>query len=130
MKHDIWRLQLGKIPPAKVNPLKIRLKEGASAIKSKPRRYPPVVRAFLREFDSKLVELGWVYEIPSSRWASPVLPVCKHGMGDDKYHLTCDCRLVNDLTEALISPMPHMMTLLEHTRGKQHYGLFDLLKGF
>lgn len=129
-KHDIWRLELGNDPPAKVDPLKIRLKEGASAVKCKPRHYPPAVRAFLREFNNKLVELGWVYENPSSRWASPVLPVRKHGENADEYRQTCDYRVVNDFIEALISTMPHMATLLEHTRGKKHFGLFDLLKCF
>ncbi|ETI41192.1 hypothetical protein F443_13552, partial [Phytophthora nicotianae P1569] len=50
LKHDIWRLELGNDPPAKVEPLKIRLKDGAKAVKSKPRQYPPAVRKFLKEF--------------------------------------------------------------------------------
>ncbi|OWZ09958.1 hypothetical protein PHMEG_00017261 [Phytophthora megakarya] len=129
-KHDVWRLTLGDDPPAKVDPLEIRLKEGAKSIKSKPRQYPPAVRTFMREFNSKLVELGWVYENPTSRWASPVLPVRKAGMSVDEYRQTCDYRLVNDLIEALISTMPHMTSLLECTKGKKHYGLFDMLKGF
>ncbi|KAJ8571266.1 hypothetical protein ON010_g5570 [Phytophthora cinnamomi] len=124
------RLELGNDPPAKVDPLKIRLKGGASAVKSKPRQYRPAVRAFLREFNDRLVELGWVYENPSSRWASPALPVRKPGENSDEYRHTCDYRVVNDLIEALTSTMPHMATLLEHTRGKKHFGLFDLLKGF
>ncbi|OWZ21384.1 hypothetical protein PHMEG_0004081 [Phytophthora megakarya] len=63
-------------------------------------------------------------------WASPVLPVHKQGTTDDEYRQTCDYRRVNDLSEALISTMPHMSTLLEHTRAKQYYGLFHLLRGF
>ncbi|KAE9245905.1 hypothetical protein PF004_g5047 [Phytophthora fragariae] len=65
-KHDIWRLELGNDSPANVDPLHIRLKECARAVKCKPRHYFTTVRAFLREFNSKLVELGWVYENPSS----------------------------------------------------------------
>ncbi|OWY97439.1 hypothetical protein PHMEG_00032024 [Phytophthora megakarya] len=68
LKHDVWRLALGNGPPAKVEPLNVRLKEGAKSIKSKPRQYPPDVRSFLREFNAKLVELGWVYENPATRW--------------------------------------------------------------
>ncbi|EGZ12745.1 hypothetical protein PHYSODRAFT_337155 [Phytophthora sojae] len=66
--------------------------EGASALKSKPRQYPPAVRAFVRKFNSQLVELGWVYENLSSRWASSVLPVCKPGENADAYRQTCDYR--------------------------------------
>ncbi|POM62525.1 hypothetical protein PHPALM_28315 [Phytophthora palmivora] len=129
-KHDVWRLDLGNDPPAKVEPLRIRLKSGASAVKSRPRQYPPAVRTFLKDFNAKLVDLGWVYENPNSRWASPVLPVRKAGVSKDEYRQTCDYRLVNDMVEALISTMPHMTALLECTKGKSHYGLFDLLKGF
>ncbi|KAJ8575672.1 hypothetical protein ON010_g3544 [Phytophthora cinnamomi] len=112
-KHDVWRIELGNDTPARVKPLNIRLKDGVNAVKSKPRRYPPVVN-----------------ENPSSRWASPALPVRKPGTSDDEYRQTCDYRLVNGLIEALISTMPHMSALIEHTKGKKHYGLFDLLKGF
>ncbi|KAF1772336.1 hypothetical protein GQ600_23594 [Phytophthora cactorum] len=31
-KRDIWRLELGNNPPAKVDPLKFRLKKGAAAV--------------------------------------------------------------------------------------------------
>lgn len=58
-----------------------------------------------------------------------MLPVRKPGTADE-YRQTCDYRLANDLIEALISTMPHMRELLEYTKGKKHYGLFDLLKGF
>ncbi|ETP36729.1 hypothetical protein F442_15399 [Phytophthora nicotianae P10297] len=66
---------------------------GSDSVKSKPRPYPPAV-----------------YENPGSRWASPLLPVRKQGVTGDEYRQTCDYRLVNDLTEALISTMPNMTT--------------------
>ncbi|ETK73987.1 hypothetical protein L915_19137, partial [Phytophthora nicotianae] len=61
-KYEIWRLKLGDVPSANVEPVRIRLREGARAVKRKPWPYPPAARAFLREFNDKLVELGWVYE--------------------------------------------------------------------
>ncbi|KAG3108253.1 hypothetical protein PI125_g11990 [Phytophthora idaei] len=120
LKYDVWRLNLGKNPPppANVAPLRIRLKEGARAVKSKPRQYTPAVRTFIREFNAKLVELGWVYENSGSRWVSPVLPVRKHDESGDEYRQTCDYRLVNDAIEALISTMSHMSALLEHMKGE------------
>ncbi|GMF48756.1 unnamed protein product [Phytophthora fragariaefolia] len=91
-----------------------------AAVKCKPRQYPPAVRTFLREFNTKLVELGWVYENPNSRWASPVFPVHKAGVRKDEYRQTCDNRLVNDFVEALISTMPYMTTLLEYVSRRAH----------
>lgn len=54
---DIWRLQLGPDPPAKVPPLEIRLKKGAVPFRSKPRAYPPHIRQFLHDFNEEL-EIG------------------------------------------------------------------------
>ncbi|OWZ12074.1 hypothetical protein PHMEG_00014822 [Phytophthora megakarya] len=41
-----------------------KIKEGAQAVKSKPRLYPPAVRLYLRNFNRKLVDRGWVYKNP------------------------------------------------------------------
>ncbi|OWZ00584.1 LOW QUALITY PROTEIN: hypothetical protein PHMEG_00028190 [Phytophthora megakarya] len=75
LKHDIWRLELGKDPQAHARPLKIRLKAGANAVKSKSRQYPPA-------------PLG-----------KPSVTSAKSGQGDDEFRQTCDYRLVNDLIE-------------------------------
>ncbi|OWZ01552.1 hypothetical protein PHMEG_00027032 [Phytophthora megakarya] len=75
LKHDIWRLELGKDPQAHARPLKIRRKAGANAVKSKSRQYPPA-------------PLG-----------KPSVTSAKSGQGDDEFRQTCDYRLVNDLIE-------------------------------
>ncbi|GMF12829.1 unnamed protein product [Phytophthora lilii] len=46
-RFDIWRLKLGDDPPARVQPMKVRLKPGARPYRCKARRYPPEVRRFL-----------------------------------------------------------------------------------
>ncbi|GMF58766.1 unnamed protein product [Phytophthora fragariaefolia] len=104
-------------------------KEGTEPCKCKPRKYPPHIRQFLRDFNKQLVDLGWVYENPTSRWASPVLPVKKSQelMG---LRQTTDYREVNSKTEFMAAVMPILSLVMANARGKQHFGLFDFIKGF
>ncbi|GMF31530.1 unnamed protein product [Phytophthora fragariaefolia] len=127
--YDEWRFELRGDPLAKVPPLDVRLQEGARPVKCKPRKYPPHIRQFLREFNSRLVELGLVYESPNSRCASPVLPVKKSADLMD-LRQTTDYRAVNDLTYVRAAAMPVLSVVVENARGMNHFGLFDFLKGF
>ncbi|POM74717.1 LOW QUALITY PROTEIN: Hypothetical protein PHPALM_8284, partial [Phytophthora palmivora] len=117
--YDVWRLELRDDPPARVPPLEVRLKEGATPCKCKP-----------RIFDNfYLVDLGLVFENPTSRWASPVLPVKKSQELMD-LRQTTDYREVNSKTEVMAAVMPILSLVMENARGKQHFGLFDFIKGF
>ncbi|KAE8997590.1 hypothetical protein PR001_g19545 [Phytophthora rubi] len=98
-RFDIWRLKLGDDPPARIPPMKVRLKSGTKPYRCKARRYPPEVRKFLDDFNDELVRLGWVYENTESRWACPVLPVRKSG-GD--FRQTADYKPVNAFIEAIV----------------------------
>ncbi|POM76445.1 LOW QUALITY PROTEIN: Hypothetical protein PHPALM_6315 [Phytophthora palmivora] len=118
-KHEIWRIKLGNDPPARVKPFKIRFKDGAKA-----------QCKILTGVQPKIGRSRLCYDNPTSRWARSVLPVCKSGTTAEDYRQTRDYRLVNDLIDALIRTMPHMSSLLERTKGKRGFGLFDLLKGF
>ncbi|KAE8903253.1 hypothetical protein PF003_g12777 [Phytophthora fragariae] len=123
--YDVWRLELRADPPANVPPLQVRLQDGARPTKCKPRKYPPHIRQFLRDFTSRLVELGLVYENPDSRWASPVLPV-------KKYADIMDLRQTTDYRgpNAVTAVMPIISLVVENSSGMEHFGLFDFLKGF
>lgn len=61
-RFDVWRLTLGRDPPAHVPPLQIRLKEGATPYRCKARKYPPHLSKFLQEFNDELEALGLVYK--------------------------------------------------------------------
>lgn len=128
-KYDVWRLELINDPPARVPPLKIRLKDGARPYKCKPRKYPPHLRAFLAEFNSRLVDLGWAVENPGSCWACPALPAKKPGTVDG-YRQTVDYRPVNDLTEVLAACDAILPVVLENMKKKSHFGIFDFIHGF
>ncbi|POM77826.1 Hypothetical protein PHPALM_4727 [Phytophthora palmivora] len=123
-----WRLELGNDPPARVPPLKIKLKPTASPYRCKMRQYSPEKSAFLEKFNRKLVDLGCVYENRQSRWRCPALPVKKPNTDD--YRQTVDYRPINAITEPIAGVMPSIEVALEHCRGKKYYALFDFLKGF
>ncbi|GMF31903.1 unnamed protein product [Phytophthora fragariaefolia] len=127
--YDVWRFELRGDPPAKVPPLEVRLQEGARPVKCEPREYPPHIRQFIREFNSRLVELGLVYENPNRRWASPGLPVKKSADLMD-LRQTTNYRPVNDLTDVRAAAIPVLSVVVENARGMNHFGLFDYLKGF
>ncbi|OWY94185.1 hypothetical protein PHMEG_00036158 [Phytophthora megakarya] len=115
-------------PPAKVPPLDIRLKKGATPCRCKPRQYPPRLREFLKEFNDELVHLGWVFENPPSRWACPALPA--HKPGKENYRQTNDYQPVNALTEPIAGVMPVLHVITENVQGMVFFGLFDFIKGF
>ncbi|KAE8990045.1 hypothetical protein PF011_g18516 [Phytophthora fragariae] len=50
-----WRLALGDDPPARVPPLRIRLKSDAKPFKCKVRQYSPKKSEFLAKFNAELV---------------------------------------------------------------------------
>ncbi|POM64667.1 Hypothetical protein PHPALM_19772 [Phytophthora palmivora] len=54
-------------------------------------RYSPEKSAFLKTFNRKLADLGWVYENHQGRWCCPVLPVKKPNTGDYRHALQPRC---------------------------------------
>ncbi|POM59099.1 Hypothetical protein PHPALM_36171 [Phytophthora palmivora] len=110
-----WRLELGNDFPARVPPLKLRLKKNTAPYRCKVRQYSPEKSEFLEAFNKKLVELGW------RRWCCPALPVKKPSTND--YRQTVDYRPANALTEPIAGVMPSIEVALEHCRGKAFYAL-------
>ncbi|KAK1930096.1 Transposon Tf2-9 polyprotein [Phytophthora citrophthora] len=127
-KHSGWRLELGDDPPARVPPLKIRLKQNATPYRCKVRQYSPDKSAFLEAFNKRLVELGWVFENRESRWCCPALPVRKPSTNE--FRQTTDYRPINGMTEPIAGVMPSLEIALEHCKGMMYYAMFDFLKGF
>ncbi|POM74373.1 Putative retroelement [Phytophthora palmivora] len=126
--YDVWRLTLGSDPPAKVEPMRIRMKAGCKPFRAKARKYAPEYQAFLESFNDKLVSLGWVYENPSRRRACAALLVRKSGGSD--FRQTVDYKPSNSQTEPIAGIMPNLHVDLEKVRGSRHFGLFDFIKGY
>ncbi|GAB9477018.1 hypothetical protein Gpo141_00014077 [Globisporangium polare] len=126
--YDIWRLALGDDPPAKVEPLKFRLKPNVIPYKCRARSYIPEKSKFLEDFNRELVALGWVYENSRSWWACPAMPVRKPH--SNEFRQTSEYRPVNELTEAIVGVMPNLHVALEHCKHKKYSAVLDFLKGF
>jgi hypothetical protein len=55
---DVFRLKLGADPPANVNPLVIKLRDGAEPVRMSARKYAPPQLKFMRD---KIRELIWAW---------------------------------------------------------------------
>lgn len=106
----------------------LRLKANARPYKTKARKYAPECQEFLESFNCKLVELGWVYENPRSRWACAALPVRKRGGTD--FRQTTDYKPVNAQVEPLAGVMPNLQVDLQRVQGSTFFGLFDFVRGY
>jgi hypothetical protein len=91
--RDIWRIALSSGPPADLPPLHIKLKSGATPVRTKLRRYPQAQKDFLTRFVNELVGLGLAYRNPRATWCSAALLVPKPGPAE--FRFTVDLRPVN-----------------------------------
>jgi hypothetical protein len=60
---DVYRLKLGANYPADVNPLVIRLRDGAEPVRISARKYAPPQLKFVPDKIFELADLGLVYKI-------------------------------------------------------------------
>jgi hypothetical protein len=94
---DVFRLKLGADPPANVNPLSIKLRDGAEPVRMSARKYAPPQLNFMRDKTRELEYLGLVYKNTGAECASPPLILPKPG--PDQYRMTVDLRLPNASTK-------------------------------
>jgi hypothetical protein len=85
-------------------------------VKCKVRHYPPSHRAFLERDIEELKQAGLLYENHRSLWASPVIVVPKSS-GD--YRMVVDMRRINECTEPMPWPMPHLLVALSELEGSR-----------
>ncbi|CAM9927956.1 unnamed protein product, partial [Sphacelaria rigidula] len=67
---NVFRRPLRGDPPARVEPMQVQLKPGASAAKTKPRRYDPVKSSWLALCTAALLALGLVLRNLQAGWSS------------------------------------------------------------
>ena len=77
-----FRRALTGEPPARVEPMRVTLKQGAdlSEVKAKPRRYLPDRSAYLREHFQLLCDAGMVYPNPQAVCASVAMAFPRGGL--------------------------------------------------
>lgn len=125
---DVWRIRIGADPPADVEPMEVKLKEGAQPFRSGVRKYNDKQRVFLRDYVEELERNGLVRRNNFSRWACAALPVLKQMV--DEYRITVDYRPVNRCTVPIAGAAPNLGNVTQCVAGSYGFGQFDLFKGF
>ncbi|POM75373.1 Hypothetical protein PHPALM_7534 [Phytophthora palmivora] len=126
---DIWDVQASPGAPARVEPLRVTLQDDTTPTRCHGRPYPPLQRAFIREYVQQLLDRGLIRKNNSSKWASPVVPVRKPGT-ENQFRLTIDYRVVNGKTVPLAGRMPTQGEVLDAIQGAKYFANCDLPEGF
>ena len=89
---NAFRRALRGDPPARVEPMRVQLKPGATTVKAKPRRYDPVKSSWLASCMAALLAFGLVFINVQAVWSSPAMAVPK----GDSFRLVSDYKAVNE----------------------------------
>ncbi|OWY97227.1 Retrotransposon protein, Ty3-gypsy subclass, partial [Phytophthora megakarya] len=115
-------------PPVRVEPLRVRLREGVTPVRIGARRYPPTNMEYMDQHVQELLGSGLTYVNSSSRWASPPRIVPKNEPGT--YRMTVDMRAVNERTDPIQWPMPILESALGLLEGSSCYFTLDWFRGY
>lgn len=126
--RDIFRIRLGNDPPAKVEPMQVKLDPSVPAIIAKSRRYSPGQRGYLTAFLKRAQEYGFIKESRTATWAAAPLLVEKPKTG--RYRLTFDYRPVNAATIPVVWPMPHIDSECADFAGSKYFATIDFCSGY
>ncbi|GMF32160.1 unnamed protein product [Phytophthora fragariaefolia] len=126
--RDVFRVSFGSDPPVRVEPQRVRLREGAAPVRINARRYPPTHMEYLDQHVQELLDNGLAYVNPSSRWASPPRIVPKNE--PDTFRMTVDLRAVNERTGTVQWPMPMLDSALGLLEGFTCYFTLDWSRGY
>lgn len=133
---EVFRVAFGGDPPAKMEPLKVRLKEGAVPMKQRPLRLTPAAKKALRETVEELTKMGLIRENRQARYVSNMLIIPKPKKNpldpteEQRYRCVLDLRYINTLTLPVVFPTTDLERALGKCQGKKFFFSFDLLKGF
>ena len=125
---DIFRTSMGPDPPARIDPLRIRMKKGCRPRRATQRRYAAPQRAFISSTIKNLEEVKAVYAKPKATWASPALAVQK--AGPDKFRFTVDLRCPNSETIPIASAMPDLEGTIASIAGSKVFAKLDMIHAF
>ena len=125
--QDVFRLELGSDPPVDMPPLTVSLRESATPVRCKARRYGPEQRRFMQEHVAKLEQAGLVSKNTRSRWCLPPLIVKKPEANE--FRMTVDVRAVNAQTERVVWPVPMLEVILDQLDGASVFFSFHFSMG-
>ena len=126
--RDVFRIELGRDPPADVESLRIELIDEGLEERRLPRghRFAPFQQAFLNKHFDLLQEIGVVSPCNAPAAAPIVLVKKKNG----EYRMCVDLRRINANTKAYRWPLPRIAELLPYLSNARVFASFDLLRGF
>ena len=124
--EDIFRMELGHDPPAKVEPMDVQLIDGEDLKMNRARRFSPLQMEFLDEHVRLLLEMK-VIRKSKSNYASPIVLARK---SDGSWRMCVDLRRINARTKAMPWPLPKINEILPHLAGAVVFATFDLLHGY
>ena len=130
---DVWRIKLGKDPPARVDPMYVNYNREKKPWRHKNRRYSLVHRQFMKYYTDRLVEHGFVYENRNARYVSPayIVPRVPNPVKiETDFRFTVDAREPNNLSDVGQWPMPIMEQVQEHLAGARYFAAIDLKDGY
>ena len=125
---DVIKLRLDGKEPAKIDPLRVNLKQDAVPIRAKQRRYPPPKKEFMTRYVRQLLKLGLVKKATAPEWVSAPLIVPKRPPA--MFRLTVDYRPVNNATVQTFWPMPNIEAELADARGAKAFAAIDFCSGY
>lgn len=125
----VFRVRLGKAPPADVPPMRVRLQPGCKAVRVKARRYSPEQRRFLDKYVDTLRAMDFVVDLPTAEWQAAPLLVPKPNSAA-KFRLAVDLRPVNAATIKEAWPMPHLDSEVQDFSGSTCFAGLDFVSGY
>ena len=124
---DVFRQVLLGDPPARVDPMTVRLQPGARAVQAKPRASPPAKAAWLHEQMTNLETTGMALRNPQAIYASVAMAIPK---GSNSYSKVRDYRGVNDMIEPASMPMPNLEDKASLFAGADAWCTLNMLQGY
>ena len=127
--EDIWRVQLVDMEePAKVPPMKVKMKPDAKPYRCKARRYSPLHQAYMKQITTAMLKGNFIRKAKGgTTWAVNALVVDKNGIPQ---RVCGDYKPVNAMTEKTVFPMPHLGVILDHLKDARFFFIIDLFKGY
>ena len=125
----VFRVRLGKTPPANVPPMKIDLDPSKPPVQVRARRYSGPQRAFLNKYVQQLVDMGFFVANPNAEWQAAPHIVPKPS-SRALFRMKIDLRPVNAATRKRSWPMPYLDSEMQDFRGSKCFLGLDFVSGY
>ena len=121
-----FRRALTGNPPARVQPMVAKRKQGTGKVRARPKIYSPRKTEWLAKHFAQLEAAGMVFRNPQATFASVAMAVPK----GDGFRMVADYRAVNQLVEQAAMPMPRLEELGMLLKGSGAFCTLDMIQGY